>query len=70
MRPHEQFARNIREKRIERRISQEALASAAKLHRSEVSLLERGARDPRLSTIVRIARALRCTPSALLEEID
>jgi hypothetical protein len=42
----------------------------AQLHRTEISLLERGGRDPRLSTIVRVARALQITPSALLNEID
>ncbi len=50
--------------------SQEALGFAARLHRTEVSLLERGERDPRLSTIVRLARALGVTPAELLDGIE
>jgi transcriptional regulator with XRE-family HTH domain len=63
------FAGNLRDARLRAGVSQERLGSLARLHRTEVSLLERGERDPRLSTIVRLARALDCTPSSLLEEI-
>jgi transcriptional regulator with XRE-family HTH domain len=59
----------VRRARHRRGLSQERLAYACKLHRTEISLLERGERDPRLSTIVRLARALECTPSSLLEEV-
>lgn len=64
------FAGNLRDARLRAGVSQERLGSLASLHRTEVSLLERGERDPRLSTIVRLARALGCTPSALVEEIE
>ncbi len=67
MEPHEQFARNLREQRMRRGLSQEALGDAAGLHRTEVSLLERAGREPRLSTIVRLARALGVPPAALLD---
>jgi transcriptional regulator with XRE-family HTH domain len=59
----------VRRARHRRGLSQERLAYACKLHRTEISLLERGERDPRLSTIVKLARALECTPSSLLEEV-
>jgi hypothetical protein len=36
----------------------------------EVSLLERSGRDPRLSTISRLARALGIPAATLLDEID
>ena len=36
----------------------------------EVSLLERAGRDPRLSTISRLARALGIPAATLLDEID
>ena len=49
--------------------SQQALSFACRLHRTEISLLERGERDPRLSTIVRLARALQIAPADLLDEI-
>ena len=56
--------------RYQRALSQERLASVCGLHRTGISLLERSERDPRLSTIVRLARGLGVWPAALLENID
>lgn len=61
------LARNVREQRLRRGTSQEALAHAAGIHSSEISRIERAVREPRLSTLVRLARALDVTPSELLE---
>lgn len=69
MRPEERFARNLRRHRQGLGLSQEALGFACDLHRTEISLLERAGREPRLSTIVRLARALKTTPSELLDGI-
>lgn len=69
MEPRERFAKNLRALRLEQGWSQEALAAACDLHRTEVSLLERAARDPRLATIVRLARALGVRPAELLDGI-
>lgn len=69
MEPVEQFAQNLRVTRARRGLSQEALGVAAGIHRTEVSLLERAAREPRLSTIVRLSRALGVTPADLLNGI-
>ena len=69
MEPNERFARNLREHRQRAGLSQERLGFRANLHRTEISLLERGAREPRLSTIVRLARALGVEPSDLLDGI-
>jgi transcriptional regulator with XRE-family HTH domain len=44
------------------------LARIAGTHASEISRLERGLRDPRLSTIVRLARALDVPVCDLLED--
>ena len=68
--PSRRFAENMRQARLRRGLTQERLAYACKLHRTEISLLERGERDPRLSTVVRLARALDCTPSSLLEDVQ
>jgi transcriptional regulator with XRE-family HTH domain len=65
----QRFAHNLREHRTRRGLSQEALGEACDLHRTEISLLERAGRDPRLSTIVRIARALKIRPSELLDGV-
>jgi transcriptional regulator with XRE-family HTH domain len=67
--PRDQFATNLRAYRHQRRFSQEALGFACEMHRTEISLLERSKRDPRLATIVKLARALEIEPAELLAEI-
>jgi transcriptional regulator with XRE-family HTH domain len=63
--PQERFAANLRRARIAAGLSQEELGFRCNLHRTEVSLLERAGREPRLGTIVKLASALRTTPDAL-----
>lgn len=70
MLPVERFAKNLRQARIKRGFTQEALENACGLDRSEISLLERARREPRLSTIVRLARALKMPPKSLLDGIE
>jgi DNA-binding XRE family transcriptional regulator len=48
-------------------LSQEELGLKASLHRTEISLLERGVRVPRVDTLVKLAGALEVQPSALLD---
>jgi transcriptional regulator with XRE-family HTH domain len=67
--PRARFAANLRAERVRQALSQEALGDICKLHRTEISLLERGARDPRLSTIVRLATGLKLQPRDLLDGI-
>ena len=64
------FARNLRAARLEAGLSQERLSALARLHRTEISLLERGARDPKLSTILRLADALGVPAAALVAAED
>ncbi len=63
------FGQRVREARLSRGISQEALADAARLHRTHISLIERGQRSVRLATIERLARALRVQPGDLMPTI-
>jgi transcriptional regulator with XRE-family HTH domain len=66
-----QFAFNLRHRREKANLSQEALAEICGLHRTEISLLERCKRSPRLETIVILAHGLDLSsPGELLEEID
>jgi transcriptional regulator with XRE-family HTH domain len=66
----EQFAENLRQARAKAGISQEALADKCDLHRTEISLLERCKRSPRLVTIVILARGLGLSsPGELLAGI-
>jgi transcriptional regulator with XRE-family HTH domain len=62
----EQFAANLRLQREKAGLSQEALADLCDLHRTEISLLERSQRSPRLETIVTLAHGLRLTSSGEL----
>ena len=66
----ERFSKNLRARRNEAGLSQERLAAICKLHRTEISLLERGEREPRLSTLVRLSRGLNVPVTALLDGID
>jgi transcriptional regulator with XRE-family HTH domain len=66
-----QFAANLRHHRAEAGLSQEALADLCNLHRTEISLLERRKRSPRLETIVILSRGLKLSsPGDLLEGIS
>jgi transcriptional regulator with XRE-family HTH domain len=70
MTPQERFAINLRRIRAEAGVSQEALGHMCDLHRTEVSLLERAGREPRLATIVKLAGALKTSPAQLCEGIS
>ena len=56
--------------RIRRRLSQEALAERARLHRSQISLIEGGRRSPGLPTIIALAGALEVPVENLFEGIS
>ena len=70
MTPQERFAVNLRRARTEAGISQEELGYMCDLHRTEVSLLERAGREPRLATIVKLAGALGTPPNELCAGIS
>jgi transcriptional regulator with XRE-family HTH domain len=63
------FAANFRRVRKQVGISQEALAFRAGLHRTEIGLLERGERVPKIDTLIKLAAALEVKPGVLLEGI-
>ena len=60
------FAANLRTNRDRAGLSQEALADICDLHRTEISLLERSKRSPRLETIVILAKGLGLASAAEL----
>ena len=65
-----QFGENLRALRDATDISQERLAELAGLDRTEISLLERGLRMPRLDTIVCLAKGLQLgSPAELLDDM-
>ncbi len=64
----DRFAANLREARAGKGLSQQKLAEVCGLHRTEISLLERGVRSPRLETLVTLTFALDLkTPAELLQ---
>ena len=66
----EQLGKNLRDHRERVGLSQEELAELCELDRTEISLLERGLRFPRLDTLVRLSRGLKLDSVAqLLENI-
>ena len=70
MSPQERFASNLRQARTKVGISQEELGNRCDLHRTEISLLERAGREPRLATIVKLAGSLETTPGELCAGIS
>jgi transcriptional regulator with XRE-family HTH domain len=68
--PRDVFAANLRKRRHAAGLSQEALGTVSGMHFTEISRLERAQRDPRLGTIVKLARALDVKSCELLAGID
>lgn len=63
------FGNRLRACRNRADISQEALGEIASLRRTEIGLLERGEREPGLSTIIKLASALSVPLHELVGEI-
>ncbi len=49
---------------------QEALARAARVHPTYISLVERGLRDPKVSSVKKIARGLKIGAGELVAEAE
>ena len=60
------FGAVLRAARTEAGISQEALGLACEIDRTYVSLLERGERQPTLSTVFTLCEQLGVTPESLV----
>ena len=61
--------RNIKAQRKSRKLTQEKLAHRAGMHPVEVGRAERGLRDMRVSTVVKLARGLEVPPMELFRGI-
>lgn len=60
------FARNLASQRRRSGLSQVEAAERSGLHRTEISLLERGLRMPQLDTIIQVAAGVEAEPCDLL----
>lgn len=64
------FGRVLRRLREAAGLTQEQLGFEADLRRTYVSILELGQQQPSLTTILKIAQALNCSPGSLLDMVS
>lgn len=70
--PHFQlaFGRVLRRLRKEADLSQEALGLESELQRNYVSLMELGKYQPTISTLFKLAYALKTSPSSIVKLVE
>lgn len=66
----ERFGRNLFHARHHAGFSQEELGRLTSLHRTEISLIERGRRLPRVDTLIKLTSALAVGVDELIRGID
>jgi len=64
------FGDIVRKRRMELGVSQESLAHVAGLHRTYISMLERGIRNPSLTVLLQLADALHTRASELIADYE
>jgi transcriptional regulator with XRE-family HTH domain len=64
------FAENLRQRRKQLGLSQEQLGARADIQMADISRYESGSRDPRISTVARLAIALEIPIADLLAPQD
>ena len=69
MAPEKAFGLVLRELRNSKDISQETLSFESNLDRTYISLLERGLRQPSLTTILNLSKALDLNPQELINQV-
>lgn len=64
------FGKALRRRRERLEMSQEALAFTSEIHRTYISELERGLKNPSLTTIDRLSAALKTKASTLIADAE
>ena len=64
------LGKRMRELRAKQKFSQEAFADHCGLHRTAISLVERGKREPSITTLLKISRGFGLTLSEFLLGVD
>ncbi|MDE2339147.1 MAG: helix-turn-helix transcriptional regulator [Gammaproteobacteria bacterium] len=64
------FGQVLREERLRQSVSQEQLALYADVDRTFVSQIERGIRQPTLTTLFKLSRVLKLAPSVLVARME
>lgn len=70
MKPEDAFAQVLRRRRRDKGLSQEELAHRSDLDRTYISLLERGLRQPSLSSILKLSKPLGVSSADILAEVE
>lgn len=65
-----QFGQALRVERVARKLTQQDIAFGANLSLTYIGEIERGHRMVSLDTLMRLAEALRISPSELLEKVQ
>jgi transcriptional regulator with XRE-family HTH domain len=68
--PEQAFGLTVRRIRLNRGLSQQALADKSGYHRTYIGLLEGGQKSPSLRTIFNIATTLQVGPSKIVKEVE
>lgn len=68
--PEEIFGATLRQIRTKKGLSQERLAFDSGLDRTFISLLERGRRQPSLTTLLQLSKALGVKASEIIAEVE
>lgn len=66
----EAFGKVLKDVRLEKSMSQEELAYLSGLDRTFISMLERGKRQPSLTTLFVLSSALEIQPNQLINQIE
>jgi transcriptional regulator with XRE-family HTH domain len=64
------FGQRLRDLRAEHGVSQDALAERTGIHPTAIGRFERGDREPRLSSILRLARGLGVEAGKLVNGLE
>jgi transcriptional regulator with XRE-family HTH domain len=69
-RTEQAFGLVLRRHRVQKRLTQEQLAWTVHMSRVYISEMERGLREPSLTTLLRLAEAFETTAASLVAEIE
>jgi transcriptional regulator with XRE-family HTH domain len=61
------LGKNLREARTNLKLTQEQVAERSGVQAGEISRIEAGKRDPQVSTVLKLAKAVEVPPGRLLE---
>ena len=66
----ERFGARLRQVRGQNQLSQEKLAELAGVHRTFVSMVERGKRNVTIATVEKLAKGLKCRMADLMPDSE